>query len=340
MSTINSIRQNIDITGFAHEAWQMDELMERIESRFRIDLERTEQEPDMLWKTAICPHDDYACASWLYPAVLRNLTAKTVIIFGVAHQARRFKLENQLVFDSYEAWHGPYGNVNVSPRREQILSRLPKGIALVHQEMQTIEHSVEAQIPFLQYFNREVEIISILVPYMNLERMAFTGQTLGKVLAGIVTENDLTWGEDLALLISSDAVHYGDEDWSGKNFAPYGTDKEGTAKALAHEAEIMKTCLEGKLTEEKVARFYHYTVDPEDHREYKWTWCGRYSIPVGLLTTLYLQKQLSMETLSGTPLGYATSISQPHIPVEDLGMGLTNIATPRHWVGYPAVGVK
>ncbi|NTW53396.1 MAG: AmmeMemoRadiSam system protein B, partial [Chlorobaculum sp.] len=40
------------------------------------------------------------------------------------------------------------------------------------------------------------------------------------------------------------------------------------------------------------------------------------------------------------PVGYATSISQPHLKVDDLGMGQTAIATLRHWVGYPAIGFR
>ena len=334
----NSIRQPIDTIGFAHQAWQMDELLERIESRFRLDLERTEQEPGTLWKAAICPHDDYTCVSWLYPAVLRNLIAKTVIIFGVAHRARQFNLENRLIFEDFDAWQGPYGPVSISPLRQEILSRLPEGMTQVHREMQSVEHSVEAQIPFLQHFNREVEVISILVPYMNLERMELIGQELGKVLARIVTENDLTWGEDLALLVSSDAVHYGDEDWGGQNYAPYGTDSEGTAQAMAYESEIIKNCFTGELTHEKVAHFSGYTLTQQDFHEYQWTWCGRYSIPTGLSTALNLQNLLGEQTLRGIPMGYATSISQPHIEVDDFGMGITNPATQRHWVGYPAVG--
>lgn len=36
----------------------------------------------------------------------------------------------------------------------------------------------------------------------------------------------------------------------------------------------------------------------------------------------------------------ATSITQPHLNVDDLGMGRTAIASPRHWVGYAAVGFR
>ncbi|MEZ5000386.1 MAG: AmmeMemoRadiSam system protein B [Bacteroidales bacterium] len=35
---------------------------------------------------------------------------------------------------------------------------------LVNDSMHNIEHSLESMVPFLQYYNREVEIVPILVP--------------------------------------------------------------------------------------------------------------------------------------------------------------------------------
>jgi AmmeMemoRadiSam system protein B len=335
-----SMRGLADTVGYAHRDWQMDSIMVRISSLNQDDLIRSEQAPGTVWKTAICPHDDYTYAGWLYHAVLRNISAKTVIIFGVAHKARSFNLENQLVFDSFKTWHAPYGPVKVSALRDKIISQLPGDMVIIHDPMQTVEHSVEALIPFLQYQNRDIEIISILVPYMDLDRMKSISQHLAKVLYTIMMEKNLHWGKDIALLISSDAVHYGDEEWGGNNYAPYGVDSTGNAQALSHEMEIIKTCFDGELTQEKIARFFSYTVNPDDFREYKWTWCGRYSIPFGLLTSLYLQTLEKSSALTGVSVAYATSISQPHLKVADLGMGQTAIAIPHHWVGYPAIGFK
>jgi hypothetical protein len=44
--------------------------------------------------------------------------------------------------------------------------------------------------------------------------------------------------------------------------------------------------------------------------------------------------------LSGTPVGYSTSIAVEHVPVSDIGMGITAPAKLTHWVGYAAVGYK
>ncbi len=329
-----------DTVGFAHLDWQMDSVMARIQVLNHNDLIRSQQAEGTVWRTAICPHDDYTYAGWLYTAVLRNIEASTVIIFGVAHKASLFKLENQLVFDSFKSWHGPYGAIKVSSLRDEIISQLPGDMAIVHDSMETVEHSVEALIPFLQYQDRNIEIISILVPYMDFKRMQIISQHLSQALFTIMRQKNLRWGEDIALLISSDAVHYGDEDWGEKNYAPFGTDSAGNAQAVSYEQEIIRTCFEGKLTGGKIARFFSYTVNPDNYREYKWTWCGRYSIPFGLLTSLHLQSLQKTSPLSGIPVAFGTSISQPHLKVVDLKMGQTAIASPRHWVGYPAIGFK
>ena len=336
----NTIRGVVDTVGFAHLAWQMDSIVTRMHALNQEQLIHATQPAGTVWKTAICPHDDYTYAGWLYEAVLKNLTAKTVILFGVAHKARLFHLENRLVFDSYPAWHGPYGPVKVSPLREQIFSQMPEEMVVRHDSMQTVEHSVEALIPFLQHQKRDVEIVSILVPYMPLDRMESIGQELATVLAAIMAEQHLRWGEDIALVISSDAVHYGDEDWGGSNYAPYGTDSAGNAQAVAHEHEIIESCFTGDLSREQIARFVEYTVSPDNYKDYRWTWCGRYAIPLGLMTALHLQALEQGSPLTGVPVGYATSITQSQIKVDDLRMGRTGIATPRHWVGYPAIGFK
>ena len=82
-----------------------------------------------------------------------------------------------------------------------------------------------------------------------------------------------------------------------------------------------------------------YTIDDNNFKDYKWTWRGRYSVPFGLLTSFYLQKLFDIK-LTGTLVGYATSLDHPHIPVSDIGMGVTAPANIRHWVGYPAIGYK
>jgi AmmeMemoRadiSam system protein B len=328
-----------DTIGFAQYDWQMDSIMDRIN---RLEDQRPElavQHYKGTPKVVISPHDDYAYVDGLYPAALSNIRAKTIILFGVAHKAKLLNLKDQIVFDSYNHWHGPYGAVKVSNIREDIIQNLPHQLFQVNDSMQRMEHSVEAIIPFLQYYNRNIEIVSILVPYMSFEKMQEIADPLANAIKKATIDRGWQWGKDFAFVISTDAVHYGDEDWGGKNFAVFGTDSVGYEKAMAHEQEIMDT-LSGKLNPGKLKAFCHFTVDDSDHTEYKWTWCGRYSVPLGLLTAYLLNDMTSDALLTGTPIGYANSIDHPTMKVSDLGMGLTAPASMRHWVGYAALGYK
>lgn len=338
------IRGLADAVGFAHTALQVDTLMDRISrmSGKAYNKERQERIPGKdSWKLAVCPHDDHTYVGELYPALLKDVRTRTVIIFGVAHRARLLGLENKLIFDSYTHWQAPYGNVKISPMRDAIMKELPESIYHVSDSMQAMEHSVEAIVPFLQYYNRNVEIVSILVPHMPYQRMEEIAVPLAEAIGRAARKLNWVWGRDYSIVISNDAVHYGDEDWGGKNFARFGADTSGYKQAVQYEHSIIDECLTGELKPPKVKLFTEHTVQKENFREYKWTWCGRYSVPFGLLTGYYLQHHLKESPLKGTLIGYGTSIDgRPHIPVEDIGLGVTAPAKLRHWVGYASIGYR
>jgi len=343
-SSGDKIRKPVDPVGYAIRASQMDSLMQRIQklegNKMTTAWDRYNLDKYSRWSLAICPHDDYTYANWLYPAILRNINARTVILVGVAHKSKMFSIENKLVFDSHNSWQGPYGPANVSSLREKIMNQLPRSVYVVNDSLQEVEHSLEALIPYLQYFNSKVEIVPILVPAMSFKTMDGIAFTLAMAIQKVMENASLSWKNDLAFVISNDAVHYGDEAWGGQNYAPYGCDSAGYKKALAHEYEIIGNCLTGIITKDKIRRFTEYTVQDTNYSIYKWTWCGRYSVPLGLLTCYYIQQNMRLGSLKGNLLGYSTSIGQKPIPVDDLKMGTTAIATLHHWVGYAAIGYR
>ncbi len=334
------VRHAIDSIGFAIHDWQMDSIIVRIRNLQADSLKEFYNPGEKPWKACIVPHDDYSYVGYQYLNILAGIKAKTIILFGVAHKARKFNLEDKLIFDRFDYWQGPYGKTRVSGLRDKIMDKLDESLCEVHDSMQIVEHSLEALLPFLQYFNPEVEIVPILVPYMSYDRMKEISESLANGIFNILEENDLKLGRDVAIVITTDAVHYGDESWGGKNYAPYGTDDKGTSDAVNYEHEIIRNCLAGELSLTKIKKFTEYTVQKEDHREYKWTWCGRYSVPLGLMTSLSLTKLTGEVPLQGEFIGYSNSIDHAPIKVDDLGMGTTAPAYNRHWVGYASVGYK
>ncbi len=333
-----NIRGFVDTVGFAHLGWQMDSIAARIE-RSDADTFGSHCHNGNPLRLAISPHDDYTYAGPLYFSLLKDVHAHTLILFGVAHKARALGIEGKMVFGNYKKWKEPYGEVAVSAMQNNILKSLDTSLYLISDTLQRVEHSLEALIPFLQYFNPGLEIIPILVPAMPFEKMQQAATALASAINTEAGKRNLNWGKDFALVISTDAVHYGDEDWGGKNYAPFGADTLGYWLAVDHEKEIMRNCFTGQLTPEKARKFSEYTVDSKDYREYKWTWCGRYAVPFGMLTAWNLAG-LQHTTLGGCIYGYATSIDHPHLPVSDLHMGITAPAKLRHWVGYGAAGYR
>jgi AmmeMemoRadiSam system protein B len=325
-----NIRPLRDTVGFAQYDWQMDSIMARL------DREGWRQYGGKPWKMAVCPHDDYTYVGRLYPETLSNIKAKRVIVIGVAHRAAQLGIEDSLVFDTHTHWKGPWGDVKVSPFREELLAYLDN-YAMVSDTMHRVEHSLESLIPFLQYFNREVEIVPVLVPAMNTDRMEHVGRALADAIKEVADSRQWTWGEDYAIVVTTDAVHYGDEDWNGNNNARFGCDDEGNRKAREYESEIISETLTGVLEPDRIRKFSEYTLSKDDYRTYIWTWCGRYCIPVTLYTTYYLD---AGNEISGELIGYYTSITTDHIPVDDIGLGRTAIATPCHWVGYAAIAFR
>ncbi len=338
-SKTRNLRPLVDTVGFAQYGWQLDTILARIDRQQGDYLENMVNPVNGKVKVLISPHDDYSYVGYLYPATFRNVKAKTIFLFGVAHKAKQLNLENKIVFGNYKFWKGPDGPVPVSLIRNEIVAELPNNEYIVNDSMQEIEHSIEALIPWIQHYKSNIEIIPILIPYMSYDRMQELSRSLAKEIQTVITNRKLRWGEDFIFVISTDAVHYGDEDWGGKNFALYGTDSSGYDQAIHHEHEIINT-ITGELNPEKIKSFCNYTVDENNYKEYKWTWCGRYSVPFGLLTAYWLNENQIAKKLNGTLIGYATSIDHPHIRVNDIGMGVTAPANEHHWVGYTAIYYK
>lgn len=322
------IRMVHDTIGFAQYAWQMDSIYSRLGIKGALI--------DAKWKMAICPHDDYKYAGELYHKSLEGIKANTIILIGVAHKAKNYNLQDKIIFGTHQYWQSPYGKLTVSRWNKKIYKKLPKDNYVLHDDMMELEHSLEAIIPFLHKKNKQLQIIPILVPYIQYADIEKISTQLAAAVAGVMGEEEKALGEDVAIVISNDAVHYGDEDWSA-NLAPYGTDAAGTEKARQHDLRIIKECLTSTLDNQKILQFTQETVKAEDYKEYKWVWCGRYSVPFGLAFGNKLNLIFHSMPLKGTSLGYSSSIDHELIKVEDLGMGTTAIATNRHWVAYTGV---
>lgn len=338
----NTLRDLADTVGFARFKWQMDTIFSRIDSLYADSIALFEKQNKLSSKTnlkvLVSPHDDYAYASYMYKLGTKHIHAKTIFLIGVGHKARYFDFDNKIVFDNFNFWRSPYGNIPVSHYRDVLINRMPKNEYIISDSLHKIEHSIEAILPFLQYENRNMEIIPIIVPYMTWKMMKQISRSLANQIFVLADSLKWKWGKDYAIVISTDAVHYGNEGWGGEDLAPFGCNLEGYNKAVYKENEIINNSFTGMLTTAKLLSFNLLTVDPTNYKKYRWTWCGRYSVPFGLLTAIYLNEKQSKKPLDSKIIHYCNSTDHPVLNVKDIGMGVTAPATHYHWVGYAVIG--
>ncbi len=326
------VRGQQDAVGFASRADQMAKVWQ---------LAGTPPAPEALGEApapgvagVICPHDDYLFAGRVYRRTLPLVTAKTVVLVGVFHKYRRFGAHDTLVFDSYRAWRTPDGEARVSPLREELLRGLGAGDAVRDDAAHDSEHSLEALLFWLKHARPDVEFVPVIVPAMGFERMRSLAGRMGAALADAMVRRKWRLGSDVAIVISSDAVHYGD-DFKYTAFGEGGV--EAYVKACEQDRALLTGPLAGPVTSAKAEKFFTTCVNPQQPSEYKLTWCGRFSIPFGLLVLERTTAALGAPTPVGHPLAYGTSIGAPELPVKELGMGATAPANLYHFVGYPAV---
>ncbi|WP_168026809.1 AmmeMemoRadiSam system protein B [Ignavibacterium album] len=284
---------------------------------------------------AISPHDDYLYAGRIYYQVYKIIKAKEIIIFGVTHGTVRKAIndpQNILILDEFDFWKGPYGNVKVSDLRNEIKSKLDTGFYEVNNLAHSLEHSIEALIPFLQHYNREIKITPVMVTRMPFDRMDSIAVKLSEVILNYANEKNLKPGKDLFILISNDANHYG-EDF---NNYPYGLD-ESAHKAATYEDKRIAHKFNGEISTEKISDISNELWTETEAKEIYPLWCGRYPIVLGLLTSTHLAKKLGKD-ISGKLFCYSDTFTEKVLSFKETKMGMTAPFSLRHWVGFLSAG--
>ena len=301
--------------------WNMEQLNKMI--HYLEDIETDKTDKDVI--AGISPHDDYLYAARVYYPLFRTVKAKEVVIFGVTHGTVRKEIgdpQNILLLDEFDEWKGPRKNIQISPLREFIKSRLDTSFFKVNNKAHELEHSIEGLLPFLQYFNSDIKITPIMVTAMSYERMEEISNQLSKIISDYVKQNNVVIGKDIIFLMSSDANHYGKD----FNNIPFGEDSASHAEATRRDQRIANEYFTGNLEPVKVQKF---TGDMK-----KVVWCGKFSIPFGLLTTEKVVKNVLGKDLRGKILRYSDTFTEGVLPVKGTQMGTTAPFSLKHWCGF------
>ena len=325
------LRGQKDTVGFAATAEQMARVWELSEAAPAPEPLGPRPAPGVAG--IICPHDDYLCAGRMYREVIPLVKARTVILVGVFHKHRRFGARDRMAFDSYRAWRAPDGEMKVSGLREELLAQLDPGEYVQNDVWHDSEHSLEGVAYWLKHQDPGVEIVPVILPAASFARLQAMAGHLGAALARCMKARGWTLGADVAIVISSDGTHYG----SDFQYTPYGAGGvEAFQQAMTHDRGLLQGLLAGPVSADMARSFYGMMVDPADPAHYLKSWCGRFSIPFGLLLLEAAARGMGGQPPRGMPIGFGASVDFPEIAVPP-PMGATCPINLYHFVTFPSV---
>jgi len=167
------------------------------ELRRMIDRFVGSSKPDARALAVIVPHAGYVYSGSVAGAVFASvILPETFVILAPAHRMQRPVFA--VMTEGF--WETPLGTVPVDGRlAASIQRRCP---AMTHDpEAHAQEHSLEVQIPFLQYFRKEISIVPIIVSSRaSLEDLG----SMGEAVAAAIRDD----GRDVLVVASTDMSHY------------------------------------------------------------------------------------------------------------------------------------
>ncbi|HEX9024324.1 MAG TPA: AmmeMemoRadiSam system protein B [Geobacteraceae bacterium] len=179
----------------------------------------------------IAPHAGYiysgAVAGQVYGAVS---IPENVIIMGPNHHGIGARAA---LFGEGE-WLTPLGAVEVNSRLAGLVKKhapLAQNDATAHH----YEHSLEVQVPFLQYVRPDIKIVPICLGFSDFSSC----EALGKGIAQAISE----FGEEVLIVASSDMTHY------ESAAAARAKDEEAIGEILAMNPErLLRICRDRGIT--------------------------------------------------------------------------------------------
>ncbi len=189
-----------------------DHLLQSIENSFTSSLgpqqlpnkDQVETDP---FPYLLVPHAGYMysgpIAAWSYLELSKYPLPSTVIILGPNHTGLGVDIG---VPNKVQSWKTPLGEVEVN---HELLEELVNSSSLIQKsdESHAREHSIEVQLPFLQYiFDKQFNF----VPIAMLNQGYDASMTLGEIIAKV------SHGKNVLVIASSDFTHFESHDTATK----------------------------------------------------------------------------------------------------------------------------
>ncbi len=185
------------VAGQFYEA-DPEELVEQIRSCFMAKLGpgMPEGQKSGQPRGFIVPHAGYfysgPCAAYAYKEIAENTWPDVFVLLGLSHNGLKSCL-------SMQDWETPLGIVKVDKEFAQILQKHTE--LKVDEKAHQYEHSIEVQLPFLQFIAEEKELKIVPIIASHDKNPKEIGQAIKKAIK--------EYGKSVCIMASSDFTHYG-----------------------------------------------------------------------------------------------------------------------------------
>ncbi|AJC71017.1 hypothetical protein X802_01545 [Thermococcus guaymasensis DSM 11113] len=247
----------------------------------------------------VAPHAGYVfsgyTASRTYKAIFEDGLPETFVILGPNHTG----LGSPIAVYPEGEWLTPLGSIEVDAEMAKAIAKL-SGIADLDELAHKYEHSIEVQVPFIQYLSelagKDVRIVPITLGIQD--------EDVSKALGKAIFEASEELGRDVVVIASTDFMHYG----PAYGYVPF----RARADELPHRIKEWDFRL--------IRRVLDFDVDGlfRELREMRHTMCGPgavgtaivYSRLAGALETELLHYTTSFEVSRSTEaiVGYASIV--------------------------------
>lgn len=148
----------------------------------------------------VVPHAGYIYSGKVAGKVYGRLEPPDVaVILGPNHTG----LGESVSLFNGESYLTPLGEAKINQSLSKlIIEKCPLVKKEVYAHMR--EHSLEVQVPFLQYINPEIEIVPIVIMDLNLQEIKFLGEAIAEAIEEFISVEK----KEVLIVASSDFSHY------------------------------------------------------------------------------------------------------------------------------------
>lgn len=181
-------------------------------------------------KGAIVPHAGYdfsgPVAAHVYGAIARDGFPDTFVILGTSHMSSVGVAPAAVTRETFDM---PMGEVPVD---QDLVDDIVGGSVEVDSRVHSMEHSLEVQLPFIQYFSQEIKFVPIAVSSHNL--------SVARELGGFLSE--AIKNRDVLIIASTDFTHcgprYGQLPPSGESAGEFAREQDKKAIEKINNLDI------------------------------------------------------------------------------------------------------